>query len=446
MEPSLRALGHVKIHSIIYTLKNWKKCFSRYDKLGLSLLIAGLILTSWQWTLAASKNSQFAPSYGGTFIEGVIGNDIEKIDLGHLVKSSLVKVDQNGELIGDMAEKWQISEDNLSYTFELKDKVSSSQIISTIDQNPTYFPKINPEFITESQVIFKLDEPDGDLLSKLTTPVFPNGPYKLDKKTKTEVRLKANREYFGQKPYISRVIFRLYANEDQLQNAARRGKISASLSLLEIPENWQSKKIVLNRKHFLFINSSKQNLKSIKVRESILAGEKPSQIEGLDVLEVNGVEHDLEYEQLKEKLISSGVKLNIRQVSMKDALIGDLPKRNYDILYILLNGEISQDPYEFYHSNKRSSDGQNFAEVANAALDTLTTKYRQTSDKAKREELMGEISKVVADEKISVEYRNLEIDYAVSPKIKGLSISEKTIGEVGRFDNLSNWYILEKRK
>jgi len=446
MEPSLRALGHVKIHSIAYTLKNWKKCFSRYDKLGLSLLIAGLILTSWQWTLAASKNSELAPAYGGTFIEGVIGNDIEKIDLGHLVKSSLIKIDQNGELVGDMAEKWQVSEDNLSYTFDLRDRVSASQIISTMDQNPTYFPKIQPEFISDSQIIFKLEEADGDLLSKLTSPVFPNGPYKLDKKTKTEIRLKANKDYFGQKPYISRVIFRLYANEQLAQNAAKRGKISASLSLLEIPQNWQSKKIALNKKHFLFINSSKQNLKSIKVRESLLNGEKPSQIESLDVLEVNGVEHDLEYEQLKEKLISSGVKLNVRQVSIKDALINDLPKRNYDILYILLNSEINQDPYEFYHSSKRSSDGQNFAEVANAALDTLTTKYRQTSDKSERSKLMEEISNVVSGEKISVEYKNLEIDYAISSKIKGVSISEKKICEVGRFDNLSTWYVVEKRK
>lgn len=446
MEPSLRALRRVKIHSITYTLKHWRKCLSRFDKIGLSFMVVALVLTSWQWAIAATRTMQLSPAQGGTFVEGVVGDDIEKIDLGHLVKSSIVKYDGGGQIVGDMASAWEIAPDNLSYKFDLREKVSASEIIEVIEQNPTCFPNTTAEFVSDGQIIFRLQEPDGDLLPKLTNPVFPNGPYKLDKKTKNEIRLKLNKDYFGQKPYITRLIFRLYANEQLLQNAAKRNKITGALSLKEIPQNYQEKKISLSKKHFLFINSSKSALKSVKVREQILNGEKPAKIESLDLLEVNGVEHDLEYEQLKEKLISAGVKLNVRQVSMKEALVGDLPKRNYDILYILLSGEISQSPFDFWHSSKRSSDGQNFAEVANATLDTLTTEYRQTSDPAKRQELLDKIKKTVDEEKISLEYKNLEISYAISSKVKGVAVSEKILGEAGRFDNLSLWYLVEKRQ
>lgn len=446
MEPSLHALRRVKLHSISYTLRHWRECFSRYEKITLVALSLALALTSWQWALAASKSGQFGPLPGGTFIEGVVSNDIENIDLGHLVKASMVKLDDKGQIVGDLASKWEIAADNLSYTFELNNGVSSGEIVSTIEKNPTYFPGVRAEFVSDKKIIFRLDQPDGALLSKLTKPVFPFGPYKLDKKTKNEIRLKKNRDYFGQKPLIDKVVVKVYADQNQLQKAADKNQITGALSLANLPKNWQQKKLALNKKHILFINSAKTNLKSTKTRDEILNGKKPANINSLEILEVNGASQDKDYEDFKNKLKAAGIELKVRQVPLKDALKEDLPKRNYDLLYILLSEDVSRDPYELWNSSKRSSDGQNFAEVANATLDDLTVDYKSTSDAAKQQEIQDKINKVVESEKIAIEYKNLETTYSVSPRVKGFTVNEKAVNEAGRFDQEDSWYFFERKK
>lgn len=446
MEPSLRALKRVKLHSIIYTLKHWKVSFSRFEKIGLVFLALGFVLTSFQWALAASKSGQFGPLPGGTYIEGIVSNDIENIDLGHLVKSSIVKIDEQNQVVGDLADKWEISSDNLSYGFDLKNGVSAAEIVDTIDKNPTFFPGVMVEFVSDKKVIFKLDEPDGSLLLKLTKPVFPFGPYKLDKKTKNEIRLKRDKNYFGDKPLIDRVIVKIYPDQNQLQKAADKNQITGALGLNNLPKNWQQKKLTLNKKHILFINSSKTNLKSTKVRDDLFNGKKPSKVDSLEILEVNGTEHDKEYDEFKEKLKSAGIDLKVREVPLKEALKEDLPKRNYDMLYILLSEDVSRDPYELWNSQKRSSDGQNFAEVANATLDELTLEYKGTSDQAKQKEILEKINKVVENEKIAIEYKNIETSYSVSSKVKGFCINERSVCEADRFDHQEDWYFFERKR
>jgi len=214
--------------------------------------------------------------------------------------------------------------------------VSASEIVNTIDKNPTFFPGVKAEYVSDKQVIFKLDAPDGALLSKLTKPVFPFGPYKLDKKTKNEIRLKRNRDYFGEKPYIDKVTIRVYPDQNQLQKAADKNQITAALSLSNLPKNWQQKTLTLNKNIFCLINSARPNLKSTKTREEILNGKNPTTVDSLEVLEVNGTSQDKEYEDFKKKLQDAGIELKVRQVPLKDALKEDLPKRNYDLLYILL--------------------------------------------------------------------------------------------------------------
>ena len=67
------------------------------------------------------------PDYGGTLTEGVMGSprfinpllatsDIDR-DLTSLIYSGLLKIDSEGQLIPDLAESYEISDDGLTYTF-----------------------------------------------------------------------------------------------------------------------------------------------------------------------------------------------------------------------------------------------------------------------------------------------------------------------------------------
>jgi len=445
MKIALRGLPRVKLNTFQYTLKHWRTSFTLVDKITLVVIAFLIILTSFKWAQAANQYKNLAPKNGGTFIEGIVGNSLDNIDLGHLTKDGLLMVDEKGNISPNLASSWEVSTDKLTYKFTLVQGVSAYDIQDFLKKNPIYLSYATAAAVAPNIVQFKLAEPNINILSDLSQPIFPYGPYKVDKKSKSEIHLKRNSDYPLSKPYIDKFIIRLYPDQNSLDRAAAKGKVTGAVNLSNIPAGWQQKTVPLTRKHILFINSSKPYLKKTKVRDQILSGQKPDEISSLDVLEVNGEKTDADYEQLKAKLTQAGVELKIRKVALKDALKDDLPRRNYDLLYILANEGYAQDPYLFWNSSQRSGAGQNFSEVASADLDEMTKEYRQTDDKAKREELMGKINELVAKEKVAVEYKNLETVYAVSPKLKGFSVSPVWSSETDRFALVGSWYFFEKR-
>jgi len=445
MKVPLRGLSRVRYKTLIYILKTWKTSFSIPEKtvfVAIALLIA---LTSWRWSEAAGQMKNWVPKSGGVYIEGLIGNSLEGIDLGRLTKASLVRPDKNKKIVPDLATSWEVSEDKLSYKFKLVERITAYEILDTFTRNPTYLPSTGVEVTENNIVTLKLDEPNPDFLEELTRPIFPYGPYRVAKKTNKEIRLERNPDYHLQGPYINKFTIRLYDNEELLQKAANKGKISGALGLRETPKNWQEKTLKLEKKHVLFINSSKPYLKRTAVREKILNGEKPDGLDTLDVLEINGESQDKEYVEFKDKLTKADVKLSIRKVDLKDAVNKDLPKRNYDLLYILVDQSPMDDPYTFYNSAKRSANGQNFAEVANADIDDLTENYSSSSEAENRKELREQISILVDEEKIVREFNNLERVYRVSKKVKGFELCARCFSDFDRFDLAGNWHFYTKR-
>lgn len=447
MEISLRDARRVNTNSLLYTIKNWRVALSSFEKSVISILILFIVLTSTRWAYAAKEFKAIVPRSGGTFVEGVTGEAIDNIDLGRLTKAALVKTDPAGQVTPDLATRWEISADKLTYRFTLDQKISANELASILEKNPTYLTSgAMPEIIDAATLAFKLDKPDSEFLNSLSHPLFPYGPYTVDKKTKNEIRLKARKDYHLQMPYIQKFTIRVYPDQKSLEKAVQKGSISATADLDQSAGKYQQMKLVLAKKHVLFINSSKTYLKKTAVREKLLNGEKPDSIQTLDVLEVNGALHDTEYEQLKEKLKAAGIDLKVRQVALKDALTGDLPKRQYDLLYILTDDAITRDPYALWNSSQRSGVGQNFAELANADVDELTSEYNSTDDPAKKTELLAKIKELVDKEKVAVEYKNIEASYFVSPKVKGMTLGQTLFNESSRFDFVPSWYFFEKKQ
>lgn len=404
-----------------------------------------LVLTSATWVWAASQSKGTAPSNGGSFVEGIVSNDINSVDLGRLIKSGLTKINEKGEIAPDLATSWKISEDRLDYNLSLVDGVTAFEIADQIKNTPTFLPQSQVSSIDQKNLKIHLTEPDSNILYDIAQPIFAHGPYVVEKKTETEIRLKRNANYHLDKPYIDKFTVRIYPDQQALQKAANRNKISGAMDLSETPKNWQTKEASLGKKHFLFINSSKTALKKTKTREAILSGSKPDNIATLDVLEVNGQQEDADYLAWKKKIQAAGVTLKVRQVSLKDALKEDLPKRNYDVLYILIAEGQTTDPYLLWNSTQRSSTGQNFAELANADIDVLTEEYRKASDPKKKDETLGKIKTLVDQEKIAVEYKKLTAKYSASNKVKGLVLPPTCSAPADRFSQAALWYMNEKK-
>ena len=95
--------------------------------LGMALL--GSLLAYLAFTFATA----IVPDVGGTYVEGLVGspqyinpilcqNQVDR-DLCSLIFNGLTKLNERGEVVPDLAERWDISDDCLGYTFYLRHDV-----------------------------------------------------------------------------------------------------------------------------------------------------------------------------------------------------------------------------------------------------------------------------------------------------------------------------------
>jgi peptide/nickel transport system substrate-binding protein len=235
--------------------------------LGLGFFFAALISFNRRFLITV-------PSYGGEIREGIVGtprfiNPVlatsdQDEDLTALVFAGLTKKDQQGQVILDMAEKIDQSDDSLRYTVTLKNtarfhdnqKVTTDDIIYTIDvvQNPLIKSphRIEWEGVTvqkdsDSQITFILKKPFPLFMETLSLGILPkhiwknlnenqislsdfnihaigSGPYAIDSIGSQSgipitFTLKAHAHYTLGRPYIETITILTYQNEKYLLKA-----------------------------------------------------------------------------------------------------------------------------------------------------------------------------------------------------------------------------------
>ena len=269
-------------------------------RLSLFLILVSSVYLGFDYYL---KNTRIIPNYGGEYIEGMVGqqprfinpilsqaNDIDS-DLSSLIYSGLLKLDEKGQLINDLAENYEVSPDNLSYTFYIKKGVkwhdeedlktknldvkdlNVDDIIYTIQtiQNPDFnsalranWTGIRTEKIDDYTIKFILKNAYSPFLNNLTFGVLPkhlwefigtsnfllaeynlkpigSGPYKFSQfaKDKTgkinSIELIANNEYYLGKPFIEKLTFKFFSKQEDAISAFNRKEVKG-ISYLS-PEN-----------------------------------------------------------------------------------------------------------------------------------------------------------------------------------------------------------------
>ncbi|MDP2681717.1 MAG: peptide-binding protein [Deltaproteobacteria bacterium] len=204
-------------------------------------------------------NSDTAPAYGDTIVEGTIGEpsvlipmlagDSASHNVASLIINGLVKYDKDLTLIGDLAESWDISKDGLVITFYLKKGVKWTDGVeftaddvmfgykTIIDEKtPTAYSEDFKQ-VKKAEVIDKYtfriiyEKPFAPALgswsyivvlpkhllegkditkSELGRHPIGMGRFKFLKWTPgQEVVLEANQGYFEGRPYIDRYIYRV---------------------------------------------------------------------------------------------------------------------------------------------------------------------------------------------------------------------------------------------
>jgi len=198
------------------------------------------------------------PSYGDTIVTASIGEpsnlipllstDSPSHEVASFIYNGLVKYDKDLNVIGDLAESWKFSDDNLSITFFLRRNVKwhDGQPFTARDVMYTYKVTINPRtptaysgdflLVKKAEVLndytFRVtyDKPFAPALiswsiailprhllegkdittSPLTRSPIGTGPYKFHQWIPGDrIILVANENYFEGKPYIERYIMRI---------------------------------------------------------------------------------------------------------------------------------------------------------------------------------------------------------------------------------------------
>jgi len=256
--------------------------FSLLEKLIFFIFSILFIITSLGMLL--NVNAHFlvkVPKFGGTLTEGVVGtprfinpviaiSDADR-DLTSLVYSGLMRTTEDGTLVPDIAEKYEISEDGLEYHFYLKENavfhdgkpVTADDVIFTIlqTQDPAIksprranWDSIAIEKINDKEIIFRLSQPYNPFIFNTTMGILPkhlwgnivadefafsslninpvgSGPYKVKDVNRDsagiieEYVLQANPDFILGKPFIKNIVVRFYRNEQEIITALRDDKI-----------------------------------------------------------------------------------------------------------------------------------------------------------------------------------------------------------------------------
>jgi peptide/nickel transport system substrate-binding protein len=199
-----------------------------------------------------------SPTYGDTLVTGSIGEASTLISLlasdsaSHAIAgyiyNGLVKYDKNLNLVGDLAEKWEVSPDGLIITFHLRKGVKwqDGHEFTSHDVLYTYQVTIDPKTPTAYAEDFKqvkkvetpdpytvrvtYDRPFAPALASWGSSILPahllegkditrsdlarkpvgTGPYRLTEWVAGQkITLEAYEGYFEGKPYLARVVDRL---------------------------------------------------------------------------------------------------------------------------------------------------------------------------------------------------------------------------------------------
>jgi peptide/nickel transport system substrate-binding protein len=269
-------------------LEETKKRFTLTERL-IFYVCFGILLAS-SLTLLWRLNTHFlveVPAHGGTLTEGIVGSprfinpllaisDADR-DMTALVYSGLLKPTLDGTLVGDLAKTYSVSEDGLTYTFILKDKiffhdntpVTADDVVFTIQkaQDPALkSPKranwegVEVKKVSDTEVQLILKQSYAPFLQNATMGILPkhiwkdtsadefpfslvniepigSGPFKVGSVKKGTsgapnlYSLNAFKKYADGQPFLSQIVLRFYTNETNLLAALKAGQIESVNSI-----------------------------------------------------------------------------------------------------------------------------------------------------------------------------------------------------------------------
>lgn len=298
--------------------------------MGLTVLVICLLFLGLRFI---QRHVYSLPKEGGKYVEAMVGapkyvnpilcqtNDVDH-DLVKLIFSSLMKYDNHGHLTPDLVEKYEISDDQKTYTIYLKKNVkwhdgenlNANDVLFTIEtiqepefSSPLYYnlKGVTPEKVDDYTLKLVLKEPFSPFLSVLTFGILPqhlymdilpenfslleynlkpigSGPFKFKSLTRESLgniksyTLEKNKDYYGDKSYLDNLIFRFYPDMATAVIALKNKNVEGISYISKEYEEKLPAKININYYHLplpqytaVFFNTKNSILQNKEVRQAL---------------------------------------------------------------------------------------------------------------------------------------------------------------------------------
>ncbi|MDD3481035.1 MAG: peptide ABC transporter substrate-binding protein [Patescibacteria group bacterium] len=273
------------------------------------------------------------PVAGGTYYGGLVGeiNQLNPLfsptnsaetSAVTLMFSGLTKHVDGRRVEGDLAERWEVSKDEKTYTFYLRDnltwhdgeRLTANDVAFTFNtiQNPdvgtprlSTWKDIKVTAADERTVTFELPNPYASFIYLTDVPIVPehmliavpaenmraaefsknpigSGPFAFTElreiKDTQEVHMIRNEEYYGKEAYLSEVVLIAYPNYADLTNAYSRKDVDgierilpSELSRTDRLPNLNVYNLSIPEYDVLFMNVVSEALTDINLRKAITA-------------------------------------------------------------------------------------------------------------------------------------------------------------------------------
>jgi peptide/nickel transport system substrate-binding protein/oligopeptide transport system substrate-binding protein len=509
------------------------------------LVVPVLFNNLCQNSLAETKERE-VPVEGGNYrrplefmprtLDPALVADIYSVSIIQQLFDGLVQFDQNLNIIPAIAKSWEISRDGLIYTFYLKEGIkfhnrrevtaedfvySFSRIINPKTRSPAAhflekvlgvkeFQEGKTNYIEGIRSVgkynfqIKLSEPFSPFISVLgivnfkvvpkeeiekPDTVFPispvgTGPFKfVSTKEQREIILEANSDYFEGRPYLDKIIFKIFhgSPREEISMHFKQAELEESLiPFRDVEEITKSKQYIFVQKpilslRFYGLNTQSEPLRMEKIRRAI-SYSIPRELIGRDILK--GMAHltdriipigmpgytpgkvslgyqphrakallrevgfpggrglpsidfwsaakaELavkELEMVKNHLYQSGININIRYETQWPKFQEILSSKEAPMFMYAWYADFP-DPDNFigtlFHSKSRS----NYTNYHNPEVDHLLDLARIERDYLKRMEMYRKIEEIILDDAPIVPMVNHLFQMVYQPYVRGVEVS-----------------------
>lgn len=226
----------------------------------------------------------------------------------------LVKPDSNGELFPAVADKVDVSDDGLTYTFHLRKgckfhngkDVTVDDVLYSINKNAdpesksayvSAFSNITELKADGENIIITLEQKNTDFLQYMTVAIVPKdvtdldktpvgtGPYKYVSRSPQEnIILKRFDEYWGEKAYIEDVTLKICANADSIVMDLIGGSVDlfariTSAQVMQLQNsNFNIEEGTMNLVQAMYLNNAVEPFTDERVRQALCYAVDPKEI------------------------------------------------------------------------------------------------------------------------------------------------------------------------